>query len=225
METAAATRLTADIAARAIIASAREYGDDPVRAVTALRGRYKRSLAAAVAGMADALAIPEVVAGRVFHMERASLARAKAKGGEAFRAASRAASYAGWRPEARESVVAGAGHEELLPTIAADQVEAAEVPPLAPRTPLPGRMTFHTHPSQPPPLISTASVARAERPVRDLVLEALADGPLNSMSLAYRVDAKEMTVSSTLTQLAHEGLVVSEAVENGPRRLRWALAA
>lgn len=100
--------LTADICARAIVAAARSYGADPLKACVAKRGPIKRAMTAAADGLMEATWQPASVISRTLGINSESVAAAVRKNGEAFRAASRAASraarYAGWRPETRVSV-------------------------------------------------------------------------------------------------------------------------
>lgn len=60
----AAPQLTADLCARAIIAAARAYGDDPVRACTSPSKQLRRPLSAAAGGVnrATRIAMPRVAA-------------------------------------------------------------------------------------------------------------------------------------------------------------------
>lgn len=57
--------LTADLCARAVIASARIYRDDPLRALTAKRGALRRSVAPAVCALSGVMKVPLTAAARV----------------------------------------------------------------------------------------------------------------------------------------------------------------
>lgn len=111
--------LTADVCARAIIAAAAAYGDDPLRALAAKSGRLRRCLAAAADGLMEATWQPAPIVSRVLGIATNNVAAAVRNNGETFRAASRAASraanYAGWRPEARVSVVGGQAPDVIPP--------------------------------------------------------------------------------------------------------------
>lgn len=126
--------LTADLVARAVIAAAQVYGDSPERAFSAKRGLPRRCLAAAADGIMEATSCSVAAISRTLGIERTSIARGARKGGAGFRAASRAASYAGWRPEARETVVdtGGCAPPVIAGGAAADQVAAVEPAPAQP---------------------------------------------------------------------------------------------
>lgn len=129
--------ICADLIARAIVAAAAVYGDSPVRALEAKRGLPKRCLPAALAGVHAATGVSLRRLGVILGCRRDVLARAQARGSlnpdfqRARRAAERAASYAQWRPEARESVVGGMGEDVVQPPPAERGPELVE---LAPKT-------------------------------------------------------------------------------------------
>jgi hypothetical protein len=119
----------ADVWARAIIAAARVFGDDPIEAVAAAptrgRGSKRRSLPAACLGIAKVSAHPVGRVAPVLGLQPSAVRAMKTHGGADFRravqAAERAAQYALWRPEAAESVAGSAsGDLEIArPTVAA----------------------------------------------------------------------------------------------------------
>lgn len=105
----------ADVWARAIIAAAAVYGDDPVVAVTSpsARGRVeRRSLAAACCALAEGLGIPVAQAARPLRLNPNVVFRRRMTAAGPFRDALRAArgavDYARWRPEAAESALGSA---------------------------------------------------------------------------------------------------------------------
>lgn len=239
-----AQTLTADLAARAIIAAAQAYGDSPVRACEVTRGPVKRSLMPAALGIADALDLPPARVLRVLGLNPSSIVSVVRKGGDTFararRAAMRAAEYATWEPDAAESLagedldeVAGDGPQDDLaddrplqipaefdeamvePGGCAPRVFVAAAPAAAPQTEYRPPVDFRREPPVP----------QAEQPLDRLVLEALRNGSLTSMGIASLIGRKEMPVSSTLARLQADGLVVSEPVADGPRKLAWRLAA
>lgn len=231
--------LTADVCARAIIAAAQALGVDPLAAFRAAQKDRKRlAITAAAGGVNRALDAPLGQVERVFGVRRQTIhnARCNKPHYPAIElAAMRAAEFAAWQPEAAESAVGADEPDEVAGNPEADALLAAEplrIPvefdePQLPQEPprgvhRPGGLITSTlRPAMPPP----ARVPAADRPVHDLVLEALAAGPLSSMSIASVIDRKEMPVSSALAHLATEGLVVSEPAECGPRKLQWRLAA
>lgn len=119
----------ADVWARAIIAAARVFGDDPIEAVVAAPvrgGRNKRqALPAACLGIAKVSGQPVGRVAPILGLQPSHVRNRKALGGADFRravqAAERAAQYALWRPEAAESVAGSAsGDLEIArPTVAA----------------------------------------------------------------------------------------------------------
>jgi hypothetical protein len=153
--------LTADLVARAVIAAAGVYGDDPVRALSfdgKAGGPIRRSITSAASGLVRATGLkPERICGPLrVSLNTLRLARGQRKGRftDAETAAMRAVEYAGWRPDARASVKAQVGSRrddaptgmqldavavdgEVLEPIKATPVEAPKVvaeasPPAAP---------------------------------------------------------------------------------------------
>lgn len=227
--------LTADVMARAVIAAAKAYGDDPIEAFRPGKGAWRRSLLAAADGLSDVSDVSLMRICRSLTVANTSVSRARASNSETFRAASRAASraanYAGWRLEARETVVeaggcappviiAPAGEDQLADDSDGDDATTGAANPL-PGEGVAAAQASIPRPAPSPPTVS--EVPAADRPVRDQVLDALAKGALNTLSLAHVVDRKEMTVSSALTELERAGLVESRPVADGPRRLEWML--
>lgn len=112
----------ADVWARAIIAAARAFGDDPIEAVVAAPvrgGRSKRqSLPAACLGIAKVSGQPVGRVAPILGLQPSHVRARKAHGGPEFRravqAAERAAQYALWRPEAAESVAGSASGDLQL---------------------------------------------------------------------------------------------------------------
>jgi hypothetical protein len=137
----------ADVWARAIIAAATVYGDDPVVAVTApsARGRFeRRSLAPACYALAEGLGFPVAQAARQLGLDPKVVWRRRTTAAwpfrDAFRAARGAVDYALWRPEAAESVagsasadldLAGLRTAAMDPDVIVRAVEALAPPPVA----------------------------------------------------------------------------------------------
>lgn len=86
-----APQITADLAARAVIAAARAYGDDPVRAVEVDRGPPRRAVTAAAAGLSVATGATFARVAQVLQIRKQNLSRSRAAGGELFAAAVAAA--------------------------------------------------------------------------------------------------------------------------------------
>ncbi len=217
-----AVTLTADLVARAIIAAALSFGDDPVKACIAKRGLHRRCLTPAAEGLHRATDIPFARVARVVGLNGDNRARSAAVVGfePAARAAMRAVEFALWQPDARESVARAPDEMEPEETAPAEvaQVQALPEPPIrrgAPRAP-----TFCTATDR--ALERAARIPPTERPIRDLVLEALAAGPKDSMNIASVIDRKELAVVATLSAMQSEGLLASEPCD-GPRRYRWSI--
>lgn len=107
--------LTADLCARAIIAAARVYGDDPARALMVKAGPYRRCLFAAAVGIAQAVGRRPALVAKALGLSSANLYRSRRlpRFNDAATAAERAARFACWRPEARASVLAGQSADEI----------------------------------------------------------------------------------------------------------------
>ncbi len=212
--------LSADLIARAIIAAARSYGDDPVDAMTSTARFGRRALTAAAGGVARAMDVTPRRPARILKINDTNIYSARTRGGAEFLAAElaamRAVEFALRRPE--NGQIADDGPEaHPAPIVHFELIEPG------PKTTLPGPIASRSRPAPPPPLRSASGLAQAERSIRDLILEALTQRPMNTMSLASMIDRKEMAVSSTLGQMENEGLVEYRAVNNGPRRFEWLL--
>jgi hypothetical protein len=117
--------ISAELCARAIIAAAAVFGDDPVRACTGQR-RAKRAVSAAAAAVAKVTGAPLVVVARVFDLDRKSLSRGRG-GGAVHEAAVQAAEAAAFAELRRVADRPPAKAAEPLPP-----------PPAPPALPTPG---------------------------------------------------------------------------------------
>jgi hypothetical protein len=126
----------ADVWARAIIAAARSFGDDPVETVVGpsvwASGSKRQSLSAACLGIAKVSGQPVGRVAPILGLQPAHVRARKSRGGADFRravqAAERAAQYALWRPEAAESVAGSAsGDFDLAGEGAAEALAPAPV--------------------------------------------------------------------------------------------------
>lgn len=261
--------LTAELFARAVIASAVHYGDDPEVALTSKQRYLKRSAVAAALGVQVATGEPLDRVGAILGLGYHNLLRGQREPTPglmpAVEAAREAVAYhlkVKAERAAALAALAALDGELLDPAVPQARAEPAGEPapqviePLdsnrrAPRAPpiqrpepaviqppprpapsrpaakpaaKPGAISSHLQPPAFRSATAASAIRQADRPITDLVLEALADGPANSLSLSSIIDRKELQVSSALSQLAHEGWVVAEAVENGPRPKVWSLA-
>ena len=226
----------ADLWARAILAAARAYGDDPVEALAGTAQR--RCLQAACLGIVQAtgLSIGEVAAR--LGLQPSAVRRMKTEGNREFkaawRAAARAADYACWRPEAAESVVQSLGEMDRVGEAGVEVIapEAAPLPEPAPKpahlarphAPLAGRVNLANghaftpafRPGPPPPTPSLEA----------RILARLGQAPTCPRSLASILGVKESYVDQTLRVLGLEGRVIAGETPPGasPRETAWSLA-
>lgn len=215
-----------ELIARAVIAAAKAYGDDPLKAVAGT-GRYeRRALTAAVSGL-DRAGVPDWRrTARSLGMTVQAVISARTRAQPHFiaaeKAARRAARYAQWRPEAAAAVVAAAQvvaseaegangvHLRMTP---GERVDIAPKPPLRPilRLDIPSATEFA--PSTPSGPTLTARI-----------LGTLAEGPRAPQTLATLLDAKEALVGQSLRVLLHGGQVVAEPLtDKGLRGQMWRL--
>ncbi len=237
----------ADVWARAIIAAARVFGDDPIEAVAAAPerggGGKRQTLPAACLGIAKVSGQPVGRVAPILGLQPAHVRARKAHGGSDFRravqAAERAAQYALWRPEAAESVAGSAsGDLELTGwrTAAMDfdvMVRAAEVLGLA-AEPSPHIARPHAPVAGPLSLANGYAFAPPFRPgpppptqsTDGRILARLAVAPGSPRVLASILDIKESFVALHLRNLAREGLVIAAALAPGQsdRDQAWRVA-
>ena len=224
--------LTAEVVARAVIAAAASYGDDPVKAMTCARNAItRRTLGAAFGGLQLATEVPlgEFRCGLPVKASTVYTARSQRKPEflAAQVAAMRAAEFAlaELEPEDEDD----APEDEPDDAAAPAEMVAVEcggcAPPVfvGPVLSRPeGQALGRIRPPQPMRPLAPPS----ERGVRELVLEALEQkGAMDSMNLATAIDRKEMVVVSALANLEHEGLAAYEVIEDGPRRFKWRAVA
>jgi hypothetical protein len=170
--------------ARAVIAAARSYGDDPVRAMTTSRGVTRRSLTAAAAGISEAAGVSFTRAAQVVGIREQNLSRSRSTGGDVFEAARRAAfaAVAAVSPAVVTSKASGAPDVKAAqkPAIAALPAEKAAARPLL------------------RPRIITALAARRE------VLRVLAIEPCTGPDLMEILNLAEGQVRQALRDLSEE---------------------
>lgn len=227
----------ADLWARAILAAARAYGDDPVEVLTDPRRRLLVRLAACLGIVqATGLSIGEVATR--LGLQPSAVRRMKTEGNHVFkaavRAAARAVEYACWRPEAAESVVQSVGEMDRVGEAGVEVIapEAAPLPEPEPKpahqdrphAPLAGRVNLANghaftpafRPGPPPPTQSLEA----------RILARLGQAPTCPRSLASILGVKESFVDQTLRVLGLEGRVACADTPPGasPRETLWSLA-
>ena len=241
---APAVALTADLMARAVIAAAQAYGDDPVTAMTCHRNApARRALSAAVSGICRGVELPMGQVAPLLGVRPATVYTIRTKKDERFGraelAAMRAVEFALWRPDAAESGVGADGEDDLAEPEPEPEVVVGPEPVEVEAEPAAPSPYDTAHPRLPPapytprsgpisaPLAMRpprAAPPPAEAPTSDLLLKALAGGPHDSMSLAFLIDRKELVVVQSLKQLEHEGRVRSRPVEGQARAYVWEAA-
>ena len=234
----------ADLWARAIIAAARAYGDDPVEALTSpaghARASKRRSLPAACLGISEATGLPIGRVAPVLALNPSNVRGQKSKANREFKAAwkaaARAVEYACWRPEAAESVAQAAGEltltgaatAEAAPSWEAELARAVEALPEP--APVPPPEPRPAHLSRPhAPLAGRVNLSNghafspAFRPgpppltqsLEGRILAQLGERPGSPRGLASILDIKESFVAQTLRNLAREGRVTAAELAPG----------
>lgn len=235
----------ADLWARAIIAAAQVYGDDPVEALTSdhahARASKRRSLPAACLGIAEATGLSVGRVAPVLALQpstvRARKVRAPREFKAAWKAAARAVEYACWRPEAAESVAQAAGELDLVGAAVAEVVRASweaelaqAVEALSEPAPAPPPEAKPAHLARPhAPLAGRVNLANGHAftpafrpgpppPTQSLegrILARLAVAPGSPRGLASILDIKEAFVAQTLRNLGREGRVKADDLAPG----------
>lgn len=124
---------SADLYARAIIASAVNYGDDPIEALTVKAGLARRCLAPAITGLArgSQTAISDIC--RTLGYRTTSVSSARQHGGVRFQKAQDAAEEA-VRYALRTKALAERQEAPLAPAAAREPIPAAAAPVAPPKT-------------------------------------------------------------------------------------------
>lgn len=197
------TALTADICARAVIASARVYRDDPIKACTATTGKIRRSLAPAVLALSGVLNLPRPRVAKVFGVSSWTVNQAAASPSPRFIEAQAAA----------EGAVL-AWSEPLAP-----EPPAPSPPPAGVELPPP--QVRVKPPSGPLALPAAKALGRVKREV----LATLADEPSSGPELMQLVGVGEGQIREALSALKTEGRVACTAMtqEGWPAQF-WRLA-
>lgn len=190
--------LTADLAARAIIAAARVYGDDPERCLRASRGRVRRALGAAVQGLSTAAGVSLGQAARLLGYNASNLGVSRHH--ERF---------------AEASAAAEAAARAEISRAPRGRVSAKPAPP----RPDPG-VTL------PPPKVTVRKPPTLTAgAVRRQVAEALSHEPATAPELIDRLGLGEAQVREALTWLRDDGQLVADAITAEGWRLQLWRAA
>ena len=187
----------ADLFARAVIASARVYGDDPVLAMVGtdrLGNTARRSLNAAGEAVRQKLNWPRASIARCLNLQPASFKAAAMKREGRFPAA---------LTEARGTIdqfVKGLpplGYPPVMVSPASVRVVEIKAP-AKPPAPVPPRPVTHAAPSP-----------HKDGSLGDRLYAEILKRPLSANSLATILDVKELNVINSLRALALEGAIVS----------------
>lgn len=210
----ATVALTADTCARAIIAAARAYADDPVRVFVARGGPTRRAMTPAAEALAELCGVPLVKIAPMIGIAPRGVARARANGGAgyvaAYKAALRAVSYAGWKPESRAGLVTGQSGDAL---------------PAPKASPAPAPNPDEIELFRPPSAITVAP--KATRTItlgaaRREVLAAIGDEALTPPAIAERLNLPLAMVRQALDDLAeHREAVASTLTADGWKARFW----
>ena len=219
-----------------MIAAALAFGDDPVKACLAPRNStMRRTLTAAASGL-NRSGTPLPAAVRMLGIQRQTVYWCRSKKPVGFlaaeAAAARAVTFARWRPETAIALV------ELPPTVEVAPAPEVHLDPAVHPDPEPRPPVVEAPVVQAPAIAAPRGRLQADlqiafraatpldlSPVRERILAALQDGSACTQGLATILDIKELTVCSSLSALAHDGLVVAgEMPPEGRRQQRWRLA-
>jgi hypothetical protein len=203
METASNT-ISAEMAAAAIVAAARAYGDDAIKAFEAKGGPRRRCLTAAADGLHLATNMPIGLCAALLGVSPNNVSAARRNPTDLFRAASVAARTASRSRLAPAAVVARSRPAIPPGDPAPTSARAAPIQRAAPSPPA-------------PPIVESL----AGRILTFLANRIAATAP----TLATCLNAKELIVGQTLNQLRHENQVIADPLtDSGLRGQLWRLA-
>lgn len=202
-----AARIDADLIARAVIAAARTYGDDPVRAVTGGTSA-RRCLAPAAQALARLFELKDRQAERLLGLSVGTLCKRRV-------AATRDAFLAATQAAVDDVRLALTSRPAPSPVV----VARSQVPGRAPIRPAAPILAVAT-----PPPRAASPASPVVGPVGEAVLSQLSEGACTPMALATILCAKESVIGQTLSLLAHQRLVEADPLgERGIRGQLWRL--
>jgi hypothetical protein len=214
--------LTADRAARAVIAAAQVMGADPVMVMTGSDQAMRRVRLAAAAGLQAGGACTVVKASTALGVHSVSVTRARNSDDPIFdRAEASAADAVVWAIKADAERRAAEEDEEERP----GRLRQDFVFPVMPRCVAAEPKSSAGTGSQRADPRDPRSEVKSDAPLRDRLVAILSEqGPISAPSLAILSDAKELEVSRALSQLQHEGVVSPLPVPPEGRRYQaWSL--
>lgn len=205
--------LTAELVARAIVAAARAYGDDPVRAMTGEAPIIRRALAPAAAGLVAAGLVREGRISKLLGLGESVMGNARRRASEPYLRAARAAEAALHAAASRAIRVPVEFDTPMIePPVGATVVEFVEPGGCAPPVGV-----VRTAPPKPRRTI-TPVAARRE------VLRILAIEPCTAPELMEVLGLSEAQVRQALRELAEDRAVNHDALTaEGWRVQTWRL--
>lgn len=225
--------LTAHHFAVAIVASAKQFGVNPIRALQN-RGKERRAIAPAMFALSSISGAPFAALTAIVELSTTDAYKSRKRASEDWQAAERAAMLA-----LRKVYVA----PEMAKKSAKTAPVEAEALPVAPSPPAPAERL--PEPRQAPakphntghalkPIVFRKDDGRpmaslppiGERPLPDRIMEALGARSLTTNTLAVILGAKELPVGDCLNNLLRSGDVSCEEFMDGHvRRRRWSRTA
>lgn len=219
--------LTAHHFAVAIVASAKQLGVNPIRALQN-RGKERRAIAPAMFALSAVSGAPFAALTDIVQLSKADAYKSRKRATEEWQAAEYAATLA-----VRKAYVPPPyqGPQIVRRAVAPTPVKPAAAPPAPPVSPAPLRSPpAHNTGHALKPLVFRRDERRdtsdlpkvGERALPDRILDALGERSLTTNTLAVILGAKELPVGDCLTNLMRSGEVTCEEFMDGHvRRRRW----
>lgn len=226
--------LTAHHFAVAIVASAKQFGVNPIRALQN-RGKERRAIAPAMFALSSISGAPFAALTAIVDLSTTDAYKSRRRASEDWQAAERAATLA-----LRKVYVAPETPRKTARTAPvkaeASPVATRPAAPAAPaaRAPAPRQAPPHNTGHALKPLVFRKDDGRpmaslppiGERPLPDRIMEALGERSLTTNTLAVILGAKELPVGDCLNNLLRSGEVSCEEFMDGHvRRRRWSRTA
>lgn len=220
------THLTANVIARAVVASARSYGKHPLDAFEARSGAVRRPITAAALGLHLGLKVPISRAARLLGCAPNAVSQARGRQEPAFLRAVEAAKVAArtahhgcapfQAPPEPPPAPAKPSTADLLAKAIRERARATPAPVETRPAPEPRRDAPHAPVRfQSPPVLTELTIGAR-------ILRELSERPLSGASLASVLGEKENIVLQALSVLRHEGRIACDAPPpEGERYKAW----
>ena len=224
--------ITSDHFAVAIVASAKQFGVNPIRALQN-RGKERRAIAPAMFALSSISGAPFAALTAIVDLSTTDAYKSRRRASEDWQAAERAATLALRKvyvaPKmAKKAARTAPVEDEALPVAPSPPAPAERLP--EPRLP-PAKPHSTGHALKPivfrkddgRPMASLPPIG--ERPLPDRIMEALGERSLTTNTLAVILGAKELPVGDCLNNLLRSGdLSCEEFMDGHVRRRRWSRA-